>query len=340
MRRNSECIDGSTAANAKSCIYEMTKSRIGALHAVFAAASEGLQNTPALQNEGARPRAPFQSSTLPAPVSPPAVSSTPSSSSPSPAFEPTIIPPSGREAAATKSSRANEDRAGVNEETASRAMLASVETLLKNPDQAPRFFKYTVDKSKLVDFRQDMTILRVVYEEKVFFDTDKSTLRSEATPIVRSVAQGLRRQTGKVALFVAGHTDARGGEQYNVDLSVRRAEAVAQAIKKEGVGSVLIWRVGFGKSLPVRSNDTLQNMAINRRVEFLIATQASIITAWIKSNKGLCEDESCGPPSVTSTFTAAPITSNATSITLDIPTPTPVEIEMEIQPVEIGPPLQ
>jgi hypothetical protein len=158
---------------------------------------------------------------------------------------------------------------------------------------------------------------------------------------VKTIASTLKRQKGKVALFVAGHTDGRGSEQYNLDLSIRRAEAIARAIKQEGPGSALIWRVGFGKAIPIRPNTTEQNMSYNRRVEFLIASQADLIATWIKNTKGLCEDETCGATSIVSSFIAAPVSdTGAKPIVIDIPSPTPVEIEMQLQPVEVGSPLR
>ena len=150
------------------------------------------------------------------------------------------------------------------EATASKVMVESVRSLLtgfRTPNV--KFFTYNVDKKELQGFKSDMPILRVVYEERVFFDTDKADLRQEALPVVKSIANTLRQQKQKIALFVAGHTDARGSEDYNQKLSIRRAEAVGTAIRREGSGSALIWRVGFGKSIPIRPNDSERNMGLN-----------------------------------------------------------------------------
>ena len=178
-------------------------------------------------------------------------------------------------------------------------------------------------------------------KSEFFFDTDKADLRQEALPVVKSVAGTLKQQKQKVALFVAGHTDARGSDDYNLNLSIRRAEAVARAIKREGSGTALIWRVGFGKAIPIRPNNSDKNMGLNRRVEFLIASQPDVITTWIKNTKGLCEDEACGTTSVVTIFQAAPISDlGAKPMSIEIPSPKPVEIEIQFQPFEIGPPLR
>jgi hypothetical protein len=154
-----------------------------------------------------------------------------------------------------------------------------------------------------------MPILRIVFPEHVFFDTDKANVRPEAELVLKSVAESLQKQVGQVALFVAGHTDARGTEKHNLDLSIRRADSVARALVSKGVGSASIWRVGFGKAIPLRPNTSAKNMAYNRRVEFLIAQQPAIIAAWVKTAKSVCEDGpgNCDQPGINLSFRAAPV---------------------------------
>lgn len=235
------------------------------------------------------------------------------------------------------SSQARPDQA-----TASKRMIDAIQGLLSNSKaDSVKFFHYSVDKKDLDGFSADMPLLRVVYDERVFFDTDKSTLRPEALPVIKAIATTLKQQSGRVALFVAGHTDSRGSEQYNLDLSVKRADSVANAIKTQGAGQAQIWRVGFGKAVPIKPNSSEQNMAFNRRVEFLLASQAIVLTTWIKRTKGLCEDETCGTTSMITNFSAAPITDNGASpISIQIPTPTAVEVELNPRPVEVEAPLR
>src|SRR5262249_40615519 len=90
----------------------------------------------------------------------------------------------------------------VDEATANKLLIESIQSLLgASPVQNPRFFTYSVDKKDLEGFKSDMTVLRVVYEERVFFDTDKADVRSEALPVVKSVANTLKQQKQKIALF-------------------------------------------------------------------------------------------------------------------------------------------
>ncbi|MEX1249814.1 MAG: OmpA family protein, partial [Hyphomonas sp.] len=69
---------------------------------------------------------------------------------------------------------------------------------------------------------------------------------------------------------IAGHTDSRGADAYNRDLSARRAAAVATYLTSAGVDAGRIVSVGLGESVPVSSNDTAAGRAINRRVEVTI----------------------------------------------------------------------
>ena len=73
------------------------------------------------------------------------------------------------------------------------------------------------------------------------------------------------RSAGAVAYSINGHTDSRGSDEYNMALSLRRANAVAAIAKSVGarLGSVR----GYGERQPIASNSTAAGMAKNRRVE-------------------------------------------------------------------------
>lgn len=66
---------------------------------------------------------------------------------------------------------------------------------------------------------------------------------------------------------IAGYTDSRGEEAYNMDLSQRRADAVAGQIIKNGVSAKRITAKGYGESNPVASNLTPEGRRANRRIE-------------------------------------------------------------------------
>jgi outer membrane protein OmpA-like peptidoglycan-associated protein len=62
-------------------------------------------------------------------------------------------------------------------------------------------------------------------------------------------------------------------DEYNLDLSLRRAESVKEKLFADGVGPDRITTVGYGKKYPVVANDTEENRALNRRVEVIILNE-------------------------------------------------------------------
>jgi outer membrane protein OmpA-like peptidoglycan-associated protein len=74
-------------------------------------------------------------------------------------------------------------------------------------------------------------------------------------------------------IIVEGHTDSRGSESYNQDLSQRRADAVREYIVKRGYPADRIQSYGMGKGSPIANNASPEGRANNRRVEIVIERQ-------------------------------------------------------------------
>jgi len=89
----------------------------------------------------------------------------------------------------------------------------------------------------------------------VLFDTAAATLKPGANSVIDRVAAFLKANDG-TKVIVEGHTDSRGSEEYNQQLSERRAQSVADALAFRGVSRDRVEAVGRGKTLPVASNDT------------------------------------------------------------------------------------
>jgi outer membrane protein OmpA-like peptidoglycan-associated protein len=141
-------------------------------------------------------------------------------------------------------------------------------------DPPPQFSTYTVPAERMPDyFHVDTPILRVIFDDAIFFDTASDVARPEAHPILDAVSQALRGDAPDAAVFVSGHTDNRGDEAYNYNLSINRANAVAEGLLDRGVGEVALWRVGFGEAVPLYPNDSPVHMGLNRRVEFLFSAR-------------------------------------------------------------------
>ena len=103
----------------------------------------------------------------------------------------------------------------------------------------------------------------------IFFSFNSDVIRDESEPTLKDIADVLRRHADW-RLGVNGHTDGIGGDQFNVDLSKRRAAAVKDAlVKRYGIDPQRLTTSGLGKSQPKDTNDTLEGRAHNRRVELL-----------------------------------------------------------------------
>jgi outer membrane protein OmpA-like peptidoglycan-associated protein len=103
----------------------------------------------------------------------------------------------------------------------------------------------------------------------LYFAFDSAEILPESEPVLEEVA-GLMRRNPAWRLRVEGHTDNLGTPEANLDLSRRRALAVARAlVERLGGGMERLSAAGYGESRPVESNETLQGRARNRRVELI-----------------------------------------------------------------------
>jgi outer membrane protein OmpA-like peptidoglycan-associated protein len=126
--------------------------------------------------------------------------------------------------------------------------------------------------------RQEMADLQAKQTERgmvmtlndVLFDTGQATLKPGADRAIDRLAQYLKDSAG-THVIIEGHTDSVGTDDYNLGLSQRRAQAVADALTSRGVSADRIQTKGLGKSYPVASNDTQAGRQQNRRVEIVFS---------------------------------------------------------------------
>lgn len=104
----------------------------------------------------------------------------------------------------------------------------------------------------------------------VLFDSGKSTLKSGAFATVDRLAQALKQSPNR-KLTIEGHTDSVGTEDFNMQLSESRAQAVKSALVSRGVPDSQIMAVGKGEGFPVATNDTAAGRQQNRRVEVILS---------------------------------------------------------------------
>lgn len=103
----------------------------------------------------------------------------------------------------------------------------------------------------------------------VTFDVDQADIRPDFFEVLDSVALVLEEYE-KTLVEVAGHTDSTGSAEYNQALSERRARAVANYLRGQGIQSQRFLIIGHGESLPIADNDTDEGRRLNRRVELTL----------------------------------------------------------------------
>ncbi|TNE84326.1 MAG: OmpA family protein [Deltaproteobacteria bacterium] len=118
--------------------------------------------------------------------------------------------------------------------------------------------------------RVKVTRERIEITEKVYFDTNEATIRPESFGLLDEVAKTFTDRADILRVRIEGHTDSRGEDDFNLDLSRRRAASVREYLIDAGVSADRLTSEGYGESRPI---DTAENEAAwqqNRRVEFHI----------------------------------------------------------------------
>jgi len=118
----------------------------------------------------------------------------------------------------------------------------------------------------------------VINLPEVYFEFDKATLTGSASQNVSKIADilGSARQR---YITIEGHTDSKGADSYNKDLSFRRARSVSTALEKQGMSGQRLAVRGFGEARPVASNQTDMGRAKNRRVEVIVENNVEVFKA-------------------------------------------------------------
>jgi outer membrane protein OmpA-like peptidoglycan-associated protein len=103
----------------------------------------------------------------------------------------------------------------------------------------------------------------------ILFETDRADLGPETRAAIAKMAEALLK-IGVQRIRLEGHTDELGSREYNVELSLRRAEAVSRELAAHGFPQNAIVRRGLGYEHPVAANDTREGRALNRRVTIMV----------------------------------------------------------------------
>ena len=116
-------------------------------------------------------------------------------------------------------------------------------------------------------------IEKVAMSADALFDFDKSDIKPDGQAALDEVVRELSLAGATLGLIVStGHTDSTGSSEYNMDLSMRRAEAVKVYLISKGIDSNNIKTSALGESQPIADNATVEGRAENRHVEIEVTS--------------------------------------------------------------------
>ncbi len=129
----------------------------------------------------------------------------------------------------------------------------------------------------------EVTCHAIVIRDSIFFETNRAVIQHRSFDLLDQIASVMGARPDIRRISVEGHTDSRGRDAHNLDLSSRRAESVRQYLVARGIAPERLVAQGFGELRPIEDNATADGRAANRRVEFVIVEQEG------------CQDETPSP---------------------------------------------
>ncbi|MCB0326796.1 MAG: OmpA family protein, partial [Bdellovibrionales bacterium] len=174
---------------------------------------------------------------------------------------------------------------GGNDATGSRVSFLDRAHLLEQKNQTPL---YTSHDEKLLQFlygfddggsfvspevQEELDALQNI-EQKILFETASAKIKVLSNGILDNVVEILQKYPTAL-IEIQAHTDSRGEDDYNIDLSKRRGQAVKDYLVSKGISSSRLSVKGFGESAPIADNNTADGRAKNRRVAFKVLNSES-----------------------------------------------------------------
>ena len=117
--------------------------------------------------------------------------------------------------------------------------------------------------------QREQDILAITFKSDFSFGFDSAVIKPGAENEIARVAAVLVKYP-QTNISIEGHTDSKGTEEYNMELSRQRAEAVKNSLIGRGLSSSRLQTIGFGESKPLATNDTEAGRQQNRRVRIVI----------------------------------------------------------------------
>jgi outer membrane protein OmpA-like peptidoglycan-associated protein len=139
----------------------------------------------------------------------------------------------------------------------------------------PKYFVKSIEKPakdtrKNIDFTLDLIKKKSTYIfDNINFKYNSAELDKKSNPTMKAITK-LFKENPTLNIKIGGHTDNVGSDQFNMELSKKRAAKVKEYLTKNGIVDTRVTTQGYGETKPVKSNDTEENRKKNRRVEFTI----------------------------------------------------------------------
>lgn len=171
---------------------------------------------------------------------------------------------------------AEEERQRLAEEQrrqAEEARAAEVARLREEQERTREELRATL--SRLGQVRQEARGLVLTLPGSVYFEVNKSIVQPAMRSRLTEIARALATAGDDSSILIEGHTDADGSNEYNLELSRLRAEAVRSVLVAGGVSPDRVETQGYGETRPIASNRSTSGKAQNRRVEIILQGSAA-----------------------------------------------------------------
>jgi outer membrane protein OmpA-like peptidoglycan-associated protein len=120
-----------------------------------------------------------------------------------------------------------------------------------------------------------VTDTKIEILDKIFFEFNSDVIKRQSFPILDAIVATMQGNPDIRLVEIQGHTDERGSDAYNLDLSDRRAASVRRYLTEHGVEAGRLQSQGYGESQPIDPKHSEAAWAKNRRVEFLILKRSN-----------------------------------------------------------------
>ena len=136
----------------------------------------------------------------------------------------------------------------------------------------------------------------ILYQKTVYFDFNSFSINESEIPVLATIIRAARANDGLFIMEINGHTDFIDNDLYNFELGKKRAESVADYLKKRGLDPAFMKIQSFGKKKSISDNKSEEGRAKNRRVEIVLVKKknSDLIASGVLLIKGKVIEKSTG----------------------------------------------